>query len=206
MRNMVPKEPQCCLAGCSLTRRHHSPLPCDGARTPLAAVTHIPMTHLLPLFKSCWHWSHFDETLSILRQGSCVPSHTHPVSTPFPAPYTSKVPILRAHPTSPIFSSFSPFLSPEQPIPHNPGSALVFLRSRPALEPLSPPGSLWACGCDGEGCQPLQPTPQVSIPPCAAVQDPLCSPARGEDPCEPSPLFPLLIFHTCPESASSHPG
>ena len=133
-------------------------------------------------------------------------SLTHTVSAPFPTPHTSKVPILRAHPTSQIFSSFSPFLSLQQPIPHNPGSTLVFLRSRPALESLSPPGSLWPPGHDGEECQPLQLTLQVSIPPCAAVQDPLCSPVPGEDPCEPSPLSPLLIFHTCPRSASSYPG
>lgn len=93
--------------------RHRSPLPCDGARTPHAAVTQIPMTHLLPLSRSCCPWSQFDESFSILRQGMCVLPHTlNTVSAPFPALCTPKVPILKAHPTLLRFSSISPFLSP----------------------------------------------------------------------------------------------
>lgn len=164
------------------------------------------MSHLLPLSKSCWQCSYFDESLSILRQGRVCPVTHTTVSAPFPTSCTPKVPILRAHPTLPRFSSISPFLSPQQSIPHGPGLMLVFLRDRPALVPFSPPESLWAPGGNGEGCHPLQPTPQVSIPPCSAVQDPLCSPMPGEDLCELSPIPPPLIFHTRPESSSSHPG
>lgn len=91
-------------AGPSLTRRHHSPLPCDGAETPRAAVTRTPMTHLLPPSKSCWHWSHFDESLSILRHWDlCVLSHMHPLhsfpyslhtNSPLDSPYSGVTPTL----------------------------------------------------------------------------------------------------------------
>lgn len=165
-------------------------------------LSHISMTHGLPLSKSRWQWSCFDESLSVLRQGTCVPSLTHnTVSAPFPTSYTPQVPILRAHPILPRFQQ-------HLLIPHNPGSTLVFPRDRPALLPFSPPGSLWAPGCNGEGCHPLQPTPphrslSLLVQLCRIL---LALQCLQKTPVNSALSLHFLIFHTCPESASSHPG
>lgn len=112
------------------------------------------MTHLLPLSKSGWHWSHLDESFSILRQG--VPSHTHStVSAPFPFPTDTRSPHTKG----------SPHFTEIQQHPHSSPFPTIQGQASPGA-PLSSWLSLcpW---CNREGCHPLHPTPQVSIPPCA---------------------------------------
>ena len=105
-------------AGSSLTRRHRSPLPCDGAETPCAAVTRTPMTHLLPPSKSCWHRSHFDESLSILsHRDPCALSHTHPLRSLPRSLHTDGLPespFSGVTPTLVRLGSISPFLALRQ--------------------------------------------------------------------------------------------
>lgn len=79
------------------------------------------MTHLLPPSKSCWHWSHFDESLPILRRGDpCALSHTHPLRAPPHSLHTNsppESPFSGVTPTLVRLSSVSPFLALQQQCP-----------------------------------------------------------------------------------------